>query len=464
MARKICGASFLVALFVLACTAEGLSMLENIVEDGNSIGTKWAVLVAGSNEWYNYRHQADVCHAYQLLKKGGLKDEHIIVFMYDDIANNPENPRPGVIINNPHGHDVYKGVPKDYTRENCNADNFYAVILGNKSALTGGSGKVVNSGPNDYIFIYYTDHGGPGQIAMPVGPAVFASDLNDVLKKKHASGTYKKMVFYLEACESGSMFDGLLGKDLKIYATTASKPNENSWGTYCSFGDEHECYGECPPKDYKDICLGDLYSVSWLEDSDLHDRRVETLKKQYRQIRKRILNNGTQGSHVMQYGDLHIHNDVLSRYMGSNSPKHTYTTTPSTNDPSRHVNQRDVHLLYLLSKFQAAPEGSNRKIEAYRKLSEAITVREHVDKSVTQIGQALFGVENGPVVLNTVRPAGQPLVDDWDCLKSFVKIFETQCGSLSSYGRKHVRGFANMCNAGIRRDQIAAAAKHACSP
>ena len=56
--------------------------------------------------------QADVCHAYQVLKKGGLKDENIIVFMYDDIANNPYNPRPGVIINSPKGSDVYAGVPK----------------------------------------------------------------------------------------------------------------------------------------------------------------------------------------------------------------------------------------------------------------------------------------------------------------------------------------------------------------
>lgn len=56
--------------------------------------------------------QADVCHAYQILKKGGLKDENIIVFMYDDIAYDPENPRPGVIINKPDGQDVYHGVPK----------------------------------------------------------------------------------------------------------------------------------------------------------------------------------------------------------------------------------------------------------------------------------------------------------------------------------------------------------------
>lgn len=32
--------------------------------------------------------------------------------MYDDIAYDEENPRPGVIINSPNGGDVYEGVPK----------------------------------------------------------------------------------------------------------------------------------------------------------------------------------------------------------------------------------------------------------------------------------------------------------------------------------------------------------------
>lgn len=56
--------------------------------------------------------QADICHSYQILKRGGLSDENIIVFMYDDIAYNQQNPRQGTIINNPDGQDVYQGVPK----------------------------------------------------------------------------------------------------------------------------------------------------------------------------------------------------------------------------------------------------------------------------------------------------------------------------------------------------------------
>lgn len=56
--------------------------------------------------------QADVCHAYQILKKGGIKDDNIVVFMYDDIAMHDMNPRKGIIINHPNGSDVYSGVPK----------------------------------------------------------------------------------------------------------------------------------------------------------------------------------------------------------------------------------------------------------------------------------------------------------------------------------------------------------------
>lgn len=41
-------------------------------------------------------------------------------------------------------------------------ENLYAVLLGDKKAVKGGSGKVVDSKPNDRIFLYYSDHGGPG--------------------------------------------------------------------------------------------------------------------------------------------------------------------------------------------------------------------------------------------------------------------------------------------------------------
>jgi len=42
-----------------------------------------------------------------------------------------------------------------------------------------GSGKIVNSGPNDHIFIFYSDHGSPGLVSF-VHDTLYADDLNNV--------------------------------------------------------------------------------------------------------------------------------------------------------------------------------------------------------------------------------------------------------------------------------------------
>ncbi|GAB4854406.1 hypothetical protein Ancab_022992 [Ancistrocladus abbreviatus] len=101
----------LLGFFALFALSVGASFTQFTSIDAGQ-GTKWAVLVSGSTGYENYRHQANVCHAYQILKKGGLKEENIIVFMYDDVAFDKENPRPGVLINRPNGEDVYAGVKK----------------------------------------------------------------------------------------------------------------------------------------------------------------------------------------------------------------------------------------------------------------------------------------------------------------------------------------------------------------
>lgn len=43
-----------------------------------------------------------------------------------------------------------------------------------------------------------------------------------------------------------------------------------------------------------------------------------------------------------------------------------------------------------------------------------------------------------------------------------VKTYESHCGTLSSYGRKYLRAFANMCNNGITVKQMVAASLQAC--
>uniref|UniRef100_A0A2N9H3Q4 Legumain prodomain domain-containing protein n=1 Tax=Fagus sylvatica TaxID=28930 RepID=A0A2N9H3Q4_FAGSY len=364
-------------------------------------GKRWAVLVAGSRGFDNYRHQADVCHAYQILKKGGLKDENIIVFMYDDIAFHKSNPRPGVIINKPDGDDVYEGVPKDYTGDHVNAKNFYAVLLGNKSALTG---------------------------AMASGNYVYAKDLIDVLKKKHAAKAYKSMVFYLEACEAGSIFEGLLPSNLNIYATTASNADESSWAAYC-------------PEDSPGAPQG--YDTCSKENSS-------------RYVRSKFSCNGIWKPKLS--------NDSLFTYIGTNPANDNYAFVEYTSSTStvRAVSQRDASLLYFWHKYHKAPVGSHKKLEAQKQLHDEISYRKHVDYSVNHIGKLLFGNGNSSKVLETVRPTGQPVVDDWNCFKMLVRTYEKYCGSLSKYGMKYMRAIANMCNVGVTMEQMVAASNQTC--
>lgn len=92
----------------------------------------WAVLVAGSNTYSNYRHQSDVFHAYQILKKNGFSQDRIITFAYDDIADNIKNPFKGKVFNKPTnanpGIDVYAGVVIDYKGANVDPAIFLNVL------------------------------------------------------------------------------------------------------------------------------------------------------------------------------------------------------------------------------------------------------------------------------------------------------------------------------------------------
>ena len=55
-------------------------------------GENWAVIIASSCGYDNYRHQADAHHAYQILIQRGMDPDKIIFMACDDIADAAENP------------------------------------------------------------------------------------------------------------------------------------------------------------------------------------------------------------------------------------------------------------------------------------------------------------------------------------------------------------------------------------
>jgi len=165
---------------------------------GQETQSNWAVLIAGSNGYYNYRHQADISHAYQILvKEGNFPPENVITFMYNDIAYSSENPYQGEIFNEPNGINYYNDINISYQGGNVTTDVFLSVLKGIE--IIPGS-PVLKSTKNDNVFIYYSDHGATGLVAMPTGPELYADQLISTLEYMYNHSMYNQLLFYMEAC------------------------------------------------------------------------------------------------------------------------------------------------------------------------------------------------------------------------------------------------------------------------
>jgi len=401
-------------------------------------GKLWALLVAGSNTWGNYRHQSDVCHAYQILHAHGIPDENIVVMMYDDIANNAQNPTKGEIINHPNGNDVYKGVVKDYVGRDVTPKNFLSILQGDKEAMKNiGSGKVIDSGPNDHVFVNFVDHGATGILAFPVGQLT-VKQLNDALKNMHNQNKYGQLTLYIEACEAGSMFRNVLPNNINIFATTASDYDESSYA----------CYYDAKRRTY----LGDWYSVNWMEDSDKENLEKETLQKQYE-----ITKNITTTSHVMEYGDLTMSNLMVGEFQGQkNSPAKTLPSVPF----SRGAPSLDVPLDILFrTQEAAATEEERRQIQS--QIDQMIEKRSHLDTIVKKLVARVAVSREHIERLTLARPQ---TLTDLDCHDKLVKAFSSHCFDFgkNSYALKHAYILANICEDGVAADNVISAMKEVC--
>ena len=86
-----------------------------------------------------------------------------------------------------------------------------------------------------------------------------------------------------------------------------SNPSESSRGYYCSPDDVVQ--GK-----HIGSCLGDLFSINFLENTESINVDTVTLSAQFQVIQKL-----TTKSHVMQWGDLSFQDDFIGDYVSSKS-------------------------------------------------------------------------------------------------------------------------------------------------
>jgi legumain len=336
---------------------------------------EWAVIAVGSSSFMNYRHQADGCHAYQLLRQRGIPADQIILMMQDDVANAQENPFPGKLFNKPGSNppDVYEGCNVDYKGSIVTAKLFLSVITGDESGVPA-NGKVLKSTSSSRVFLNFVDHGGVNIIAFPNGPTLHNTELSQALKTMQSKNMFSELLFYMEACESGSMFPDL-ATDSKIFAVTAANAKESSWGFYC--GSDAKVNG-------KNInsCLGDLFSISWMEDSDLGDLS-ETIKTQVERVTAR-----TNKSHVMTFGDKSFEDEPFSNFelRSRASLESVAPLFPLSENGAWDV--RDIPLQTAYYQWESEKDDW-RKQAAFAKLERVLAGRREDEKLFTKVAESV---------------------------------------------------------------------------
>ncbi|GFT62299.1 legumain [Nephila pilipes] len=424
-------------LLAFATTVSAFDDLASLLDKPPEEGKIWAVLAAGSSTWLNYRHQADVCHAYQILKNHGIPDDRIIVMMTDDIAYHKENPTPGIIINHPNGNDVYKGVPKDYTGSTVTSKNFMAILRGDKKALHGeGSGKVLESGRNDHVFIYFADHGTIGGLIFSDN-VLSSRELFQTICYMFTNRRYDKMVIYIEACYAGSMFENILPTYLNVYATVSAGSGRAS----------HACYYDNFRKTY----LGDSYSVGWMEDSDKKTLTKETLHQQYNVVKKE-----TRSSNVQEFGDLSVSQLHVSEFQGRKESEPLVVPNVSM-DLAR---SDDVPMAILKRRIQISHTPEEHR-EISWKIIKIHRNREFLSGKVKEIVAKLFPDQKFQNVIMEYRFQ----LKNFECYDKVQNHFNKECFSLpkNEYALRFMVVLVNICEIGVTSSRIITAMNDVCT-
>jgi len=267
------------------------------------------------------------------------------------------------------------------------------------------------------------------------------------LEAMRDNGMFSQLVFYLEACESGSMFDGQLSQKSGVFATTASTPDQSSYAFY--YNDTLSTY------------MADEYSIRWMQDSTENWDAYESLLKQFQDVAAIV-----KESQPQKYGDERFENEAIEDFEAFEDHESKMTalkkssTARSSEDKawaytkewvpsSKSVSSRDVKLAVLQFQFLSA-KGDEAMTDAAILVMEEVGHREDVDLVFDELIKFVTGYNGNEGLLGRddmvdaikyghIRPT------NFECLKEVYAAFEMDCEPFDDYSLKYVSSLANMC-------------------
>lgn len=210
-----------------------------------AVTDRWAVVISPSTTWSNYRHQADAFAMYQLLRSHGYDDDHIVLIVEDNLANDSRNIFPGQIFversNDPAAandafvnEDVRKNAVVDYHFSDLQLDDLADIMTGRRSDRLP---HVISPTGSSDVFFFWSGHGGSSD-----GPLWGNEDARSYFGKQRihdiveemagmtddgGARMYRRMMFAIETCFSGQWGDALTGMP-DVLVITAANERESS--------------------------------------------------------------------------------------------------------------------------------------------------------------------------------------------------------------------------------------------
>ena len=169
----------------------------------------YALLIQGSSGWANYRHQADVLNMYQMLRRKGWDDDHIILIISDELADYSSNAYQGKVSISTYGENLYEGSVIDYSTDSLKVTDIQDIMLGKSSAHLP---TVLNTSDRTNVLVFWSGHGClaathkvNGFIWRDKQGYFTDSDFRSLLEQMNSQQRYRKMLLLLEPCYSRNM-------------------------------------------------------------------------------------------------------------------------------------------------------------------------------------------------------------------------------------------------------------------
>ena len=269
-----------------------------------AVTDRWAVVISPSTSWANYRHQADAFAMYQTLRRHGYDDDHIVLIVEDNLADDSRNVFPGQIFversSNPNetdplvNDDVRKDAVVDYHFSKLTRDDLADIMLGRQSDRLP---QVIHPTATSDVFFFWSGHGGYGEGPLwgnEDGRGFGTSRIKEIVSQMN----YRRMMFCIETCFSGLWGEALSGMPNVLAMTAAT-------GYETSKADVHDRE--------LGVFLSNAYARTFRRQINANNR--VTLYDLYRELFRT-----TTGSHVSIYNQKH-YGSVYTETMDEFFPK-----------------------------------------------------------------------------------------------------------------------------------------------